>query len=91
MAFIQTKKTRTNLAIDRPLATGNAPSDSVFVPPLLSDQTPVAVLRLKNVMAQTGLSRSAVYDRLDPASRRCLIPRANSSWRKWARGWMAVD
>ena len=32
--------------------------------------TPVVVIRLKDVITRTGLSRSAVYDRLDPDSKR---------------------
>ena len=31
---------------------------------------PVVVIRLKDVITRTGLSRSAVYDRLDPDSKR---------------------
>jgi len=70
LAFLRTEKSRTNVAIDQLLASDNVSKDPVFVPPQLNDQTPIAVIRLKNVMARTGLSRSAVYDRIDPTSKR---------------------
>lgn len=36
----------------------------------LNTQNPIVILRLKTVMARTGLSRSSIYDRLDSGSKR---------------------
>jgi len=70
LALLKMQKSRTNLAINQLLTIGNVPKDTVFVSQQLDNSTPFAVIRLKSVMARTGLSRSSIYDRLDSGSKR---------------------
>jgi prophage regulatory protein len=66
----QTQESAAKHAAAYFLAERNSQKESIAGAQSLRTQTPENVMRLKDVVKRLGLSRSAIYDRLDLSSKR---------------------